>query len=233
MIFWSLGGGCVLALAVAEVWRRREAAGWLLALWVLGTFVFTALLNWTINGRSILPMAPAVGILLARRLSSEADARENCRASGWRGSGDGLGGGGAVGLSGGAIGFCSGLRRPPERAANQPAIPAGRGSRSGFKATGVFSTIWPKSGGIAQDKTGPDRGLGDFLVVPGDNTNLRPPDGPERNCIFRSAMDHDDESPTLGPDFIPRRPVRCLLPWATSRRKLWMSIILRWRGRRS
>jgi hypothetical protein len=35
---------------------------------VLGTFFFAAFVNWTINGRSILPIAPAVGILIARRL---------------------------------------------------------------------------------------------------------------------------------------------------------------------
>jgi hypothetical protein len=35
---------------------------------VAGTFWFTAYLNWTINARSVLPMVPATGILLARRL---------------------------------------------------------------------------------------------------------------------------------------------------------------------
>jgi len=37
-------------------------------MWIAGTFVFAALVNWTINARSILPMIPAVGIVLARRL---------------------------------------------------------------------------------------------------------------------------------------------------------------------
>jgi hypothetical protein len=39
----------------------------MLLLWVWGTFVF-CILNWTINGRSILPMVPAVAILLLRRI---------------------------------------------------------------------------------------------------------------------------------------------------------------------
>ena len=68
VIFWTIGGLVVLALAVADVFGRRDAPSWLLALWVLGTFLFAAFFNWTVNGRSILPMAPAVGILLARRL---------------------------------------------------------------------------------------------------------------------------------------------------------------------
>jgi 4-amino-4-deoxy-L-arabinose transferase-like glycosyltransferase len=67
-IFWAVGGASVLALAITDVWKRRDAQSWLLVLWVFGTFLFAALFNWTVNGRSILPMAPAVGILIARRL---------------------------------------------------------------------------------------------------------------------------------------------------------------------
>jgi len=69
--FWAAGGLGVLALAVTDVVQRRDAGAWLLALWVLGTLAFTALCNWTVNGRSILPMAPAVGILIARRLDKK------------------------------------------------------------------------------------------------------------------------------------------------------------------
>ncbi len=66
-IVWMSGGVLVLWLA-AEVWRRpRDPQAWLLALWLTGTFLFTAFGNWTINGRTVLPLAPAVGILLARR----------------------------------------------------------------------------------------------------------------------------------------------------------------------
>jgi hypothetical protein len=68
LIFWAMGGACLLALPVADIWARRNASSWLFGLWVGGTFIFAALLNWTVNGRSILPMAPAVAILLARRL---------------------------------------------------------------------------------------------------------------------------------------------------------------------
>ena len=71
IIFWAIGGLGVLELAVADVLGRRDARSWLLALWVLGTFLFAAFFNWTVNGRSLLPMAPAVGILLARRLEQK------------------------------------------------------------------------------------------------------------------------------------------------------------------
>jgi 4-amino-4-deoxy-L-arabinose transferase-like glycosyltransferase len=72
MIFWMVVGAGVLALAAMDVWQRRDSRAWLLAMWLMGTFVFAAFVNWTVNGRSILPMAPAVGILIARRLDWNA-----------------------------------------------------------------------------------------------------------------------------------------------------------------
>ena len=68
LIFWSIGGVLIFMLAVADIVKnRRDPRSWLLGLWVAGTFCFTAFANWTINGRSLLPLVPAVGILLARR----------------------------------------------------------------------------------------------------------------------------------------------------------------------
>ena len=67
IIFWAVGGICVLILAIADFIHHRNAEALLLALWVLGTFFFAGFINWTINARSLLPMAPAVGILIGRR----------------------------------------------------------------------------------------------------------------------------------------------------------------------
>lgn len=58
-------------LAVSDVWSHRDATSLLLLLWVLGLFVFATTLNWTINGRSLLPMVPAVGMLVARRFERQ------------------------------------------------------------------------------------------------------------------------------------------------------------------
>jgi 4-amino-4-deoxy-L-arabinose transferase-like glycosyltransferase len=69
---WAVGGVSVLAMAVEDARRRRDAVSGLLLLWIVGTFAFTVFVNWTVNGRSMLPMAPAVGILLARRLDQQA-----------------------------------------------------------------------------------------------------------------------------------------------------------------
>jgi hypothetical protein len=58
----------VAALTVSDLWRHRSADSLLLAMWIAGTFIFACFINWSINGRSILPMTPAVAILIARRL---------------------------------------------------------------------------------------------------------------------------------------------------------------------
>ncbi len=74
----ATGGIATLALAAVDALRRRDAESVLLGLWVFGTFVFASGVNWTVNGRSVLPMVPAVGILVARRLSDvgPADVRK-------------------------------------------------------------------------------------------------------------------------------------------------------------
>jgi hypothetical protein len=70
------GGVSVLGLAVAELFERRDPDTVLLALWLLGTFVFASFVNWSVNGRSILPMAPAAAILVARRLGGARSSQK-------------------------------------------------------------------------------------------------------------------------------------------------------------
>lgn len=69
LVLWAAAGISVLALAITDLKVFQNAKSLLLLLWVVGTFIFAVFLNWTINGRSILPMAPAIGILVARRLA--------------------------------------------------------------------------------------------------------------------------------------------------------------------
>jgi 4-amino-4-deoxy-L-arabinose transferase-like glycosyltransferase len=65
---FAVSGFALLALACQDLWARRDAGALLLALWVAGIFVFATFLNWTVNVRSVLPLSPAAGILIARRL---------------------------------------------------------------------------------------------------------------------------------------------------------------------
>jgi 4-amino-4-deoxy-L-arabinose transferase-like glycosyltransferase len=78
----SLGGVCIIWLAVEDLYKCRDCKSLLLFLWVLGTFFFAGFVNWTINGRSILPMAPAVGILLGRTIDRQGKTAR--RMAGWR-----------------------------------------------------------------------------------------------------------------------------------------------------
>lgn len=71
IILWSVAGVFVLALAVADGWQNKTSGSWLLALWVLGVFAFAAFIYWMVNIRAILPMAPAVAILVTRRLEQD------------------------------------------------------------------------------------------------------------------------------------------------------------------
>ena len=64
------GGVAVLYVAIQALFQERDPGSLLLSLWMLGTYGFASLVNWTTNGRSILPMVPAVGILLARRIEA-------------------------------------------------------------------------------------------------------------------------------------------------------------------
>jgi len=73
-IFVAIGAG-ILALAVTDLVQHRDAPSLLLFLWTFGTFSFTTFCNWSITGRTILPMLPAVAILLARRLQQGSQAR--------------------------------------------------------------------------------------------------------------------------------------------------------------
>jgi hypothetical protein len=74
VVVWSMVGAATLLLAFLDCWKHRDAASVLLGLWVAGTFIFTAFLNWAINVRSVLPLVPAVGILVSRRLEFRANA---------------------------------------------------------------------------------------------------------------------------------------------------------------
>jgi len=74
VLLWAACGMSVLMLAVTDVHRRFDPRSLLLILWVFGTVLFTAFFNWIINGRSLLPLVPAVGILIARRLEQNTPA---------------------------------------------------------------------------------------------------------------------------------------------------------------
>jgi 4-amino-4-deoxy-L-arabinose transferase-like glycosyltransferase len=73
LALFVVAGIQVIALAVADWRTHRDSGSLLLLLWIAGAFVFTTFINWTTNGRTVLPMVPAAGILVARRLELMLD----------------------------------------------------------------------------------------------------------------------------------------------------------------
>jgi Dolichyl-phosphate-mannose-protein mannosyltransferase len=63
-------GAAILALGIADLIQHRDAPSALLLLWLVGTFMFATFFNWSITGRTILPMAPVAAILLMRRFET-------------------------------------------------------------------------------------------------------------------------------------------------------------------
>jgi hypothetical protein len=72
-------GISLLAIAILDFKDRKDADSSLLLFWVLGTFLFAAFVNWTTAARSILPMVPAAGILIGRRIEQRRSLRKPIR----------------------------------------------------------------------------------------------------------------------------------------------------------
>jgi len=66
---WLLAGVHIVALAVAELWTRRDRESILFGLWLGGTFFYFVFIYHLVNIRVILPALPVVALLCARRLN--------------------------------------------------------------------------------------------------------------------------------------------------------------------
>lgn len=174
-IFWAIGGTSILALAISDAWQRRDARSCLLALWVLGTFLFAAFFNWIVNARSILPMAPAVGILVARRLEAGVLAGKKIRHADLQ----------ICFVIGAALALL--VTRADFRlaatvleSAEQTWAGYGQGGQTlWFEGHWGFQYYMEKLGakGVAAKKSIPKSG--DFLAIPLNNSNMTPPDSKE------------------------------------------------------
>jgi 4-amino-4-deoxy-L-arabinose transferase-like glycosyltransferase len=176
---WLLAGVTVLALPIIELKRSRTAESWLLLLWVLGTFGF-CLFNWTINGRSILPMAPAVAILLLRRIEEMGGLRRSFR---WC-----AGAGVALAL---IIAFAdyrlAGSARAAVKEIAQRVEPMPKGA-IWFQGHWGFQYYAQANGWRPFDSNQFHPQSGDLIVLPVNNTNLHPlpPESVER--VFTTEM---------------------------------------------
>ena len=63
-----MSGLGILFLAASDLRRHKDADSLFLFLWIIGTFIFAGFLNWSVNGRGVLPMFPVIGVLVLRRI---------------------------------------------------------------------------------------------------------------------------------------------------------------------
>ena len=73
-VFVAAGVGLV-AVAASDLIRKRDAAAWMLALWLGAGLVFATFVSWANSGRYVLPLVPAAAILVARALDSRSQRR--------------------------------------------------------------------------------------------------------------------------------------------------------------
>lgn len=64
-------GMVIFVLVGMDLWENRDEKSLLLFLWFFGTFCFATFVNWTANARTVYPMAPCAGIVLARFLAKK------------------------------------------------------------------------------------------------------------------------------------------------------------------
>lgn len=165
------GGILVLLLAGADFRRHRDADSLLLVLWVLGLVAFTVVLNWTINGRSLLPALPAVGMLLARRLDARWPESPPARRPWllW------------PLLPAAALSLL--LARADARLADTNRLAAEQlwagyhkpGNTVWFEGHWGFQYYLEKLGGQAIDLNDPKKASGDILIIPANASNLYEP----------------------------------------------------------
>ncbi|HXR03071.1 MAG TPA: glycosyltransferase family 39 protein [Verrucomicrobiae bacterium] len=172
IIFWAIGGAWVLALTLAEVWTRRDALSCLLGLWVFGTVLFAVLFNWIANGRSLLPVAPALGILLVRQLERKVLADRETWA---RGVSICLAAAGPLALLAARADFQ--LASAVRQSARQVWAEYGHTTRTlWFEGHWGFQYYLDAAGASALDSEHAVAQPGDHLAIPHNNSNLFDPD---------------------------------------------------------
>jgi 4-amino-4-deoxy-L-arabinose transferase-like glycosyltransferase len=167
-------GLAVLALAVAALRAApRDPAAWLLALWVAGVVLFATFLNWSINVRSTLPLLPAAGILIARRLDQRLGPAPAGPAL-WP-----LVPAGALAL---AVTWADYQTAAANRRAAADIADHCRGHAGALLYQGHwgFQYYMDRAGATALDFDRYERRAGDLVVFPENNTNVeaRQPPGP-------------------------------------------------------
>jgi 4-amino-4-deoxy-L-arabinose transferase-like glycosyltransferase len=163
---FAMTGCALLLLALRDYRAHRDADALLLLLWTLGTFLFATAVNWTVNGRSLLPLAPVVGLLVARALDMREPTQRSLAslalplAASW-----------ALCLlvAWGDYALADSART----AAASVAARSGKNFRPlWFQGHWGFQYYLQKAGGRSFDRKRSQLQTGDLMVIPENNTNI-------------------------------------------------------------
>ena len=64
-------GATLVYLSIYDFLRFKDPASSLVVLWVMGCFLFLAVVNWSVTARNVLPMLPALALIVARRFDGD------------------------------------------------------------------------------------------------------------------------------------------------------------------
>ena len=158
----------ILVFAAYVVSQRRDADAVLLLLWLLGTFVFSAFVNWTVNARTLLPMAPPAGIMLARLIAPHLTALPRWQlllpaalAATW-----------SIWVAAGDYGFAQAAKSAATAIAEAYPTENTQDRRLYFEGHWGFQHYMEAAGYEPLDYAAPAIKPGDWLAIPANNTNL-------------------------------------------------------------
>lgn len=155
------------ALVVSDLRARGDASSWLLAFWVIGTAVFAGYVNWSINGRSVLPMTPAAAILAVRAIERSVPVSRRATAVGVTAA---VSLAIALAVTWGDAAFAAATRRGAEAVT---AAHRDRAERLWFQGHWGFQWYMQRMGAEPLDFRTSRVMPNDLVVTPLDNTNIR------------------------------------------------------------
>jgi tetratricopeptide (TPR) repeat protein/4-amino-4-deoxy-L-arabinose transferase-like glycosyltransferase len=169
MVVVLIGGIHLLLLAVVELWQRRDPISLLLALWIGSGFLFAGILNWTVSSRSFLPLIPAAGILVARRLARKhSEPPRLCTFAPPLVISAGLG----LLVAGADFSLANSAREAARQLAAKYITPS---NQLWFQGHWGWQYYLQKAGATPVDKTRTVLAPGEIMIMPSNNTNLVPP----------------------------------------------------------
>jgi hypothetical protein len=168
---WLFGGLGLAWIAMRETMRRKDPVLWLLGVWLGLTFCFALCVNWTVNGRGLITIIPAVGLLLTR-IQPDLRAWPRARVLAFLSPALLL----SLLVARADMDSARIARRSAEHIAREFKKINSDGRTLWFEGHWGFQYYMEKGGGRAVDMLESGLRPGDILAVPVENSNIRLPE---------------------------------------------------------